>query len=504
MKAKYNISFYYMIFLISALILIPKELGTIFNIIPTRLGLIYFWFIIIFYELITKKIKLNRINTKPLVILYLLFIFTMFFGYFNAIDKILFFYTISKYICYGMLMFFIIKYPFNKKQINFLIDVVLLSAFFLIIYSFLQYFLDLNLNKNGIYKYPGAMGRVDVTFHNPIYFAIFLLGIIFLSFYKMNESVLLKNKIIYVILIFLTTTSIFLTFTRSVYLLIIIVLIIMFILSMFKKGKSKYQLYFSVSPMLFLILLLYMIPGAKYVYSSSLFQLFPGNYCVNFLNFTNKFLFTNIDLNRYVVEPSNQMTKDKKEDNKIVENNKTIENNKIVENNKTIKNNKIVENNKAIKNNKIVEDASLNNRNNFKRTAKMVKKNYPLTGVGMGNYEKFVLANKDKYISDNEKFGYPHNLYLHITAETGYLGLLSFIVLIIYLGIIIFKNIFRKSKYISWVYVIILYINIILLGFYESVLYDIQITPIIIIIGYVIAIDSNIRNVECDKNEIKK
>ena len=89
-------------------------------------------------------------------------------------------------------------------------------------------------------------------------------------------------------------------------------------------------------------------------------------------------------------------------------------------------------------------------------------------------------------------------IYIYITAETGYLGLLSFIVLIIYLGIIIFKNIFRKSKYISWVYVIILYINIILLGFYESVLYDIQITPIIIIIGYVIAIDSNIRNVECE------
>lgn len=438
MKLKHQLSYYYLAFLIFVLPLIPKEFGTILNIIPTRLALISFWFVIVFYELFTKKIKFNNIRINLFIVLYSIFIFTMFFSFFHAIDNILFFYTVSKYICYGIFIVLLIKYPFDKKQLNFLTNLLLYSGLIAILYSFAQYIFDINLTTNGIYKYPGAIGRVDANFYNPNYFAIFLLGIIILCFYKITTSTLLKERVMYLIEIFLSIIAIFLTFTRSVYLLLIIVLISTFILSLFKQNK-KYFL-FCISPILFLICLLYVIPGAKYVYSSSLIQLLPNNYSINFVKFTNKFLFANIDLDLYLVE-------DKKEGTKY----------------------------------KIIDDASLNSRNSFKKIIKRVIEDYPLTGVGMGNYEKFVLANKDKYIFNDEIFGYPHNSLLHLQVEAG--SICIFIFGVILVGAILWFFIKRIIiKKVGYIFLFILWSSLLVLTQFESFFYDTQLFPLLLIV----------------------
>ncbi len=56
-KIKGDIFYYYLVFLVFALPLIPKDLGTIAGIIPTRLLLLAGTFIIYFYELIKNKRK---------------------------------------------------------------------------------------------------------------------------------------------------------------------------------------------------------------------------------------------------------------------------------------------------------------------------------------------------------------------------------------------------------------------------------------------------------------
>lgn len=487
---KYNVSFYYLAFLIAALILIPKNLSTIFGFVPTRLGLICFWFLIVIYEVIKKKLKLNDIKLKPFLIIYTLFIITTFLGYFNAIDKVLFFYTVSKYVCYGAFMFLIIKYPFEKKQINILFYVMLSSTFILSLYSFYQYFFDIGMGKSGIHKYPGAVGRVDATFHNPIYFAMFLLATLILYFFKITKTICLKEKIIYLLLILINMISIMLTFTRSVYILFTIVIFLMFVLAFFKKYKKNSWLF--VIPTLFLVFSFYTIPGVKYVYASSIVQVLPQKFSMNFFKFTNKFFFTNIDtdifflektfgverknIDRVIVFKDRENVFSKKQN--IVKSVSYLTKESSADQQKqiVINEDKNVEKEYIIKN-----DASLISRNLYKNYAKDVSKDYPLTGIGMGNYEKFVIANKDKYIPAGKKFGYPHNYILHLRAEAGIICTILFCILIIglFLWFILKAILTKKSEYL---FLSILWFALLILMRFESLFYDVQLLPLLLII----------------------
>lgn len=67
-----------------------------------------------------------------------------------------------------------------------------------------------------------------------------------------------------------------------------------------------------------------------------------------------------------------------------------------------------------------------------------------ITGVGLNNYESMCLDNI-KYSSMKINYGncsaHPHNIYIQFLSETGIIGLLSFIVMLIFIFIRIIKNI---------------------------------------------------------------
>jgi O-antigen ligase len=83
---------------------------------------------------------------------------------------------------------------------------------------------------------------------------------------------------------------------------------------------------------------------------------------------------------------------------------------------------------------------SISQRLNYWRTAIAVIKNHLLLGVGPGN---FYLAYPKYKIGLSTDTRYAHNLFFHIWAETGILGLIG----IFYLIITFFKKIKSKSEY---------------------------------------------------------
>jgi len=78
---------------------------------------------------------------------------------------------------------------------------------------------------------------------------------------------------------------------------------------------------------------------------------------------------------------------------------------------------------------------SITQRLNYWRAAIAVIKDHPITGVGPGNLQEVFLDYKVD-LSTNTR--YAHNIFLHIWAELGLLGLITIVYLII--------NFFRKFK----------------------------------------------------------
>ena len=116
----------------------------------------------------------------------------------------------------------------------------------------------------------------------------------------------------------------------------------------------------------------------------------------------------------------------------------------------------------------IKDDASLNSRDLYMKIAKELIKEYPITGIGIGNYNYiFKNQNVNDYLKNdiklNEKYLYPHNQYYQFGAETGLLGLISLLGILITITIISIK----KKNYI----VIIIFPLFLLMCTTESLFY---------------------------------
>ena len=128
-------------------------------------------------------------------------------------------------------------------------------------------------------------------------------------------------------------------------------------------------------------------------------------------------------------------------------------------------------------------DASLESRQKYRNIIKRVIKDYRLFGIGLGNYEKFVSQNKDKYLVDNEKFGYPHDSMLHLRAEGGGVAHALFkSVLIFTILFYALRMLLEKDK--DYFFIVLFVFSLTVLTGYESIFYDTQITPLFIITFY--------------------
>ena len=463
--AKKNIFYYYLLFLTIIMPIIPKDVNLLFKYIPIRLLLPSILIIIYLYELIIKKKKMLK-PPKFFIIIYGLMLVLMAFGFIRAIDKVLFLYTYMKFLILGIFTYVLITYDLNKKQVDTIYNSLFFSSVIVSLNGLLNYVLYQNLNLNGIFKYSGSRGRVISTFFNPIYLGIYLLIIIGLLMYKIIGEKNKKKLVIYYFVLVLNIIVLLLTFTRTVAVLLLITILFLLFIELIFKSNFKTVLIKGIIILFFLIFSIYTIPGVKYLYSSTIVNFLPASMSYKILDFSNNFLHTNIDLNLYGFV------------NVKVDNEKKENNNKVIDDSKNKNEEKVIIEEKKEITNDDYNDASVLSRKEFKSIAKKVIKDNGKIGVGLGNYETYVLKNKDKYV--NKKFGYPHNSFLHLMAESG--KLTGFLLGILIIGIIIYsctKMIFLKSLPMTILF--ITWINVFIIAMYESLFYDTQLCPLLLL-----------------------
>ncbi len=457
---------------------IPYDVNKLFGIIPIRLGIcVMICFSFLIEKFILKK-EFKKTKKLP-IILFLSFIALCSLSILVTYNKINTIYTILKFLFYGITFYIIYVSDFSKKDYLNLIKVFFITSLGVLIFGILNYLFRFNISINGIYKYDGAIGRIYSTFSNSIYYGIFCVFCFIIACYfyfkKSNTKLLNIGFIIYFILII---SNLYLTYTRSAYLLCFgaFFLIICINLKNLKQHISKFIAIFII----FLSLII-VIPGSTHVVCSSVKQLISNENSIN----SDKEISLDEDNNYMYVDDKGKndeinIDNSKKELDSDTSSNEAHNNsgNKLDADTSSDKINDDKPKSIIIKSSEEV-DGSMLTRTEFKKLSKRVIKDHKILGVGFGSYKNFFdnQDNWDKYV--NLKFGYPHNNYLHIYAETGIFSLILFILIIIYIFV---KLLLKSSNYNNNYYILISWICILLLCFYESFFYDSQSFTIYIII----------------------
>ena len=479
MKTLKNLTYKYILVMLVLLIIIPKNLGTLFNVLPIRLILLSILPIIFLYEYKNKKIELNNIKIWPFIILYSIFILLTIPSCFESKNLLVSLYSIGKFIIFGIDFIIFTKLKLSKEQYLQIIKYSLFATAFAAIYGIIQYIFEIDLNYNGAEKYTGIKGRIISTFFNPIYYGIFINFIFMFLLYLKNKK-LFNNKFINILLIilpFILFVGFVLTFTRSV--LLVFVGTIFIILLFNPKTILKPLTIFTICACLSLY---FIIPGANIVFKSTVYY---G------LEITKINQLYNYTLNKYQLLTS----KPELEETKPSENNEQLDTEKPqVE--KPNKNNTHTiintENHAEI----FEEDSSVLTRAKFAETGMSIANDFPWTGIGIGTYNDY-LYSKDfdqKFPDYGEIRGYPHAGFILLTAECGYPATIAFILSFVYIILLICKNIILHFKNKNTIYDLSVIAFAITSGVTittiqaENPIYDTQIFPIyLLIIGFIIS-----------------
>lgn len=346
-----------------------------------------------------KNLKVLLKHKVPLI-LYLLTIFWFFLTFIFGIERGLD--SIKGFIHFGVLLTLILVL-FNSE-----IDASLLKKLKKHIFisfaisaclGILQYITQYNLNTFNNDKYPGILGRINSTFYIATTFDKYICLIFPLITYELLNN---KDNKYYKLLLILSMLGITFTFSRSGQLIYLVMSFIFFIITLFKKQFKNSIL------IVVLIICMILIPGAKYSIQSAL------DYAYETVHLPKVLRVSILDIlgsDFEQVEPGLCVDDDCVGD---------------------------------------VEGSSFF-RNYYKSVGKAFIKEYPIFGVGIGNatflYEnqnaKEYLKNKD-IISDEYPYMYPHDCYVQLTEETGYIGIILLLSYILSFAVIKLKS--RKNK----------------------------------------------------------
>lgn len=420
------------------MIVIPKSWGEIFGIIPLRLLLSCVFVGINLFDIIKNK-RFNILGKKYIVLygLFLLFTIPSFFVTKSLLTSC---YTFIKFLMALFIFIIVLNMNLKKEDLKSIGKAFIAALSIVLIYGLIQYLFDINLFKVGVYKYPGAKGRISSTFFNTIYYSIFLNMVITLLTYFIRKEKNIKPKIFLCVLLVLTYLSLVLTFTRSAIMIFVGCLIVNIILNS-KTIFNKVCL----SLYIFMISFSLLIPGVKTLYTSTYEDI---SMLVND-NLVSKFL-PNIDKN-------NNHELDEKDTSEILH---------------------------------YTEDASLNSRIEFSKIGNRLAKDHIKTGIGFGAYNYYVYS--DEYIKNYPEYAnyktFPHSSLVLLYAEVSIVSLIFFclfaISIIIDLCINWFKN-YKNNKLMKELCGVALTI---IAGFIvvnivaENAIYDSQIFPIFLII----------------------
>lgn len=319
------------------------------------------------------------------------------------------------YACLLILGYTISNIALNENDKRFILNSVYLSCFACIVIGIWQYFSGVNLITYSNDLYPGILGRINSTFYIATILDKYFVLIAVLLMYSLTTNP--KKKLLKLLYI-LVGIGICLTFSRSGQLIFLFVSGVFFLISLFKKQILN------IVTILITILIMLFIPGTTTSLQSGLDFVYekinlPETLRVD-ITFIDKFvdnLFGNIS---------------------------PTENNGNSEEDNTFEDPNIPTDQKPI------ENQSMNYRDFYKNIGLQLIKEYPIFGIGVGNYSYLVnnqnfkdYLDDDSVLEFSHYYMYPHNNTIQVAAEIGYIGLC--LVFLTILSFSCYKN-FKKEK----------------------------------------------------------
>ncbi|MFJ7977705.1 O-antigen ligase family protein [Peribacillus sp. NPDC096379] len=362
--------------------------------------------IIAAWEYMKGTIKLNNVPAKPFVITFALFVLASLISLVKAESLTPAIMEIARFLSYVFLFLIVVKVDFTKKQyINFA-KVFALAALLVGVYGLFTYVFNFKLNVAGLYALKEAKGRVYSTITNPNYYSAFLNFIIpslllFAVVYFKDKKVQLFFFAFYGIYVI----NLILTYTRAAWVTMACALVLVIIIMPKKFIKNILKPHLLIATVV-LFAIVYFLPDFQSRTNSAI-------YAIQTLVFPNSPNLipggTDTDIDLAGDEPLDDADIDK-----------------------------------------IKDDATTNravvSRTTLWKTGWVMFKDNPIIGVGTGNYlvryKEFVTKYPDLDIGHDEYS--VHNSYLKVMAESGIIGILTFLSIYItyflYLARLYFKQ----------------------------------------------------------------
>lgn len=344
------------------------------------------------------NITFNSVNVWPFAITFGLFSLVAAISLFDAVSLRTGIMELARFLSYVAIFFVAVKVSFTREQYFNFAKVFAASTLIVVVYGFLQYIFEMDLNTAGMYALQDAKGRVYSTMVNPNYYSAFLNYVA--PWLLLTAIVYFKDKKMQVAtMIFygLVVMNLVLTYTRAAWVTMIcaLILLILLIPKQFMRNFVKPQIWLSC---VILLGALMFMPDVQSRTSSAVLAV------------------------QSIVFPA------KTETQTIVQKPQTDSEYEQLK--------KVETTNKAVM-----------SRVTLWKTGLYMFRDNPVLGVGIGNYGvryKDVTAKYPELDFGHETYSV-HNSYIKVAAETGILGLITtaafYIVFFLYLfGLYVKQN----------------------------------------------------------------
>lgn len=338
-----------------------------------------------------KNLKI-LLKNKLVLILYLLtilsFLLSIIFGIRIGIE------SIKGFIHFGILLtmlFVISNCEITNEQKKLIKKHLFISFIITALFGIFEYIFKFDLNTFSNEKYPGINGRIASTFYTATLYDKYVLIMFCLI---TNELLKDKNNFFYRLLLIISMLAITFTFSRTGLLIYLFMSFLFLIITLFKKQFKNSCL------IVCLVILMILIPGSKYPIQSGL------DYAYDTIKVPNCLRFDLLKV----------LGSELKED---VEAGGCAGGDCVGD----------VEGSKFF-------------RDYYDSVGMALLNEHKLFGVGTGNYlYLFLNQNAKKYLKNNSfitdeyDYMYPHNAYIYLGAEVGYVGLILIILFMLSVAI---------------------------------------------------------------------
>lgn len=337
------------------------------------------------YDYQKNNISLNSFNPIPFLAAFALFLLISIISLINAVSLMSGVMEMLRYLSYVIMFVIMLKVNFSKEQYISFVKVFFVSTTIVAVYGLFQYVFNFNLNTAGLYALKEAIGRVESTMVNPNYYSAFI-NLVLPAFLVLTVIVL-KNKgyqLLSFAVVGLLVVNMILTYTRVAWLVMFMALALIAIITWRDFFKNFFKPHLLIAFAL-LSLIVYNMPDFQGRMLSAIYA--AENMVFN--------------TGRTIEEPLPGELEPGEDPEEVVIDELT--------------------------------EKAMVSRTTLWKTGLYMYRDNPILGVGMGNYldrySDYVEKYPELYLG-HERYSV-HNSFLKVMAETGTIGIISFLLIYI-------------------------------------------------------------------------